>query len=146
MEKRRYGVGLDFFNTMLFRVLFGLGVPGLAACGAVFLYRFGSPFQCMFYRFTGLYCPGCGAGRALYALVHGKVFRALGYNLMFCAVMPFIAYYFLKRYIQIVFHRDPLPLPAITLGTYHKVMFVILAYWVLRNVSCYPFSLLAPTV
>ena len=26
---------------------------------------------CLFHAFTGLYCPGCGATRALHRLVHG---------------------------------------------------------------------------
>ena len=33
-----------------------------------------TPFypQCAFHRLTGLNCPGCGATRALYALLHGR--------------------------------------------------------------------------
>ena len=56
--------------SMPFRVLFGLGVPAAALAGLWFLYRFGNPFPCVFHKLTGLYCPGCGAGRALSALLH----------------------------------------------------------------------------
>jgi len=35
---------------------------------------------CQFHRLTGLNCPGCGMTRALYALLHGKIFTALQDN------------------------------------------------------------------
>jgi hypothetical protein len=38
---------------------------------------------CMFHELTGLYCPGCGATRALYALLHGNLRLALKDNALF---------------------------------------------------------------
>jgi len=28
---------------------------------------------CLFHRMTGYYCPGCGATRSVYALLHGRI-------------------------------------------------------------------------
>jgi hypothetical protein len=37
---------------------------------------------CQFHKLTGLNCPGCGATRALYALLHGDILRALRDNVL----------------------------------------------------------------
>ncbi len=67
---------------------------GAAATLAAMLYRF-PPAQHSFYpacpihRFTGLLCPGCGATRALAALLHGHVQDALHLNAFFvCLIAP----------------------------------------------------------
>jgi hypothetical protein len=46
--------------------------------------------QCFLYRATGIYCAGCGATRALYALLHGRVLAALHDNALFVALLPFL--------------------------------------------------------
>jgi hypothetical protein len=46
--------------------------------------------QCFLYRTTGIYCAGCGATRALYALLHGRWLAALHDNALFVAVLPFL--------------------------------------------------------
>ena len=38
---------------------------------------------CLFHSLTGLNCPGCGATRAAYQLLHGHLFRALHDNALF---------------------------------------------------------------
>ncbi len=38
---------------------------------------------CTFHKLTGWNCPGCGATRALYALLHGNVSTALRDNALF---------------------------------------------------------------
>ena len=55
------------------RALVGIGAPLAALGGLFYLYHYGSPFVCVFYQLTGLYCPGCGAGRALSSLIHGDI-------------------------------------------------------------------------
>lgn len=35
---------------------------------------------CLFHKFTGLYCPGCGGTRAFFALISGHVLMSLYYH------------------------------------------------------------------
>lgn len=35
---------------------------------------------CLFHRWTGLYCPGCGGTRAVFALLHGNIYASFGYH------------------------------------------------------------------
>jgi hypothetical protein len=42
---------------------------------------------CQFHRYTGLECPGCGATRAVYALLHGDFLAALHDNALLVALV-----------------------------------------------------------
>lgn len=42
---------------------------------------------CMLNKLTGLYCPGCGGTRAVYALLSGQIIKSIYYN-------PIVAYAF----------------------------------------------------
>jgi len=60
----------------------------IIGCGLVFIYFFNPSTHgfypvCLFHQLTGLNCPGCGATRALYAMVHGHVLTALHDNALF---------------------------------------------------------------
>ncbi len=48
--------------------------------------------QCLLYNTTGIYCAGCGATRALYALLHGRVMEALHDNALFVSALPVMIY------------------------------------------------------
>ena len=57
------------------RILIVAGAAIAALAGAVYLYFHNPhsyPLPCVFYSLTGFYCPGCGAGRASYSLLHGR--------------------------------------------------------------------------
>src|SRR6266849_5239206 len=54
--------------------------------------------QCPIFRLTHLYCPGCGATRALAALLHGRLTEALHYNALLVLLLPFLLVYFAGVY------------------------------------------------
>jgi hypothetical protein len=46
---------------------------------------------CLFHVLTGWNCPGCGATRAAYQLLHGHLFRALHDNALFILTLAALA-------------------------------------------------------
>jgi hypothetical protein len=101
-----------------------------------------SPFMaCLFERFTGLYCPGCGTTRGLHALVHGDLGQMMAMNPLLPVLMiatPLIALHGMG-------YRMPLPARAMrALNSPRLWLAVILGYWVMRNLPWWPFTLLAP--
>ena len=88
--------------------------------------------KCVFHRLTGLLCPGCGATRGLYALLHGEVLYSLQCNL-FLIPLPILCLLF-WRSEQL---RKSRKLPWVLFG-------VVLAYWILRNLPFAPCAWLRP--
>ena len=122
-----------------------LWAPALAA-GAVVLYcydprQIGMP--CPFYRCTGLYCPGCGTMRAAHSLLHGDVAAAFGYNPFMVLSLPLLGAIVWDR----VTRGTSAEWPALT-RRLRRIMptlpWIVVVYWILRNLPFYPFSLLAP--
>ena len=70
----------------------GAGIAVAAVVAAV-LFRF-NPAQhgfypiCLFHRFTGWNCPGCGSLRAVHQLLHGNVIEALRLNALLVLSVP----------------------------------------------------------
>ncbi|MGO1000389.1 DUF2752 domain-containing protein [Lysobacter sp. CA196] len=118
-----------------------------AAAGVWVLRRFdpsaaGSPLPgCLFYEFTGLYCPGCGMTRALHALVHGDFAQMMAMNPLLPLLMiavPLLA-------LQGFGYRLPLPKAVIATLTSAKFWIgLLLGFWLLRNLPWWPFAWLAP--
>ncbi len=128
------------------RILVGVGLPALLLLTALVALRLGKTPPCIFYEATGLYCVGCGTGRAFLSLLHGELYAAFRYQPLLILLLPLIAYCLLKYYIAFVLGRDLLPLPHIRarwVGL--TVLAVILLYWILRNIPIVPFGYLAPT-
>ena len=48
--------------------------------------------QCLLYQTTGIYCAGCGATRAVHALLHGRVLEALRDNALFVTALPLLLF------------------------------------------------------
>jgi hypothetical protein len=67
--------------------------------GTVILYQFPPEQydfypQCPVFRYLHVYCPGCGATRALAALLHGRIAEALHYNALVVMLVPVLLSYF----------------------------------------------------
>lgn len=108
-----------------------LGTPGHAA--------FLPP--CVFQKFTGLFCPGCGSTRALWYLVHGHPRQALGENAFVVLLLPFMIYdlaaVLSRRWVTFSSRMKPWMLWAL--------LAVVIAFTIARNIPIHPFTLLAPT-
>lgn len=52
------------------RLILGAAAPALLVLGLIWFLR-GGHLLCPIYELTGLYCPGCGSGRAARALLLG---------------------------------------------------------------------------
>lgn len=98
---------------------------------------------CIFYKATGLYCPGCGSTRALYQLVHGHPAAAFAMNPLLVLALPFIAYWLLSHALVALRGRG---LPRIFVNpTIIKLLFwLVVLFGIVRNLPVYPFNLLAP--
>lgn len=57
----------------------------------------GLPDICVFRRFFGFECPGCGMTRALSALLHGDLDAAWGFNRGVLVVFPMLCFIVAKR-------------------------------------------------
>jgi len=68
----------------------------LIACAAILYFlnpaQFGIYPTCMFYKTTGLLCPGCGTLRAMHQLLHGHIEAAFHFNALFVSALPFVAW------------------------------------------------------
>ncbi len=68
--------------------------------------------QCPIHEYLHLQCPGCGATRALAALLHGHLAEAMHFNALATLLLPFVAVYGIlcyRRFLQHKTHRWPQP-------------------------------------
>lgn len=112
-------------------------VLGAAVCIVLLLVPPGSPHakwlpKCMFYHVTGLYCPGCGATRALSAMLHGDMKASLHNNLLLFPLLALIAVLIVKPEISL---KRPVAVAIVA---------VVLLFTILRNIPAAPFTYLAP--
>ena len=108
-----------------------------ALAGALTLYLFppeetGFYPQCPFFRLTHLYCPGCGATRALAALLHGRVVEALHYNALLVLLLPFLLGYFAVVYWNAVKQNQWVG-PQIRTSTLIWLLVIAAGFTILRN-------------
>ena len=103
--------------------------------------------QCLLYNTTGLYCAGCGATRALYALLHGRVLTALHDNVLFVALLPLLIYVTGSHALK-AWRADawpPLYVNAGRLMRFGVCFFILIAgFMILRNLPGWPFDWFKP--
>jgi hypothetical protein len=76
--------------------------------------------QCPLHHYFGILCPGCGATRALAALLHGNLNEALRLNTLTTLLLPIAIGYALACYARLIIHKPqrwPQPPPSAIYGT-----------------------------
>jgi hypothetical protein len=95
------------------------------------------PF-CVFYRTTGLLCPGCGSLRAFHHLLHGEWVEAVRYNPLLVALTPLLAWLGL-RLARTALGKDVEPM-AIKPKWMWVGLAVLAGFGILRNLPLAPLT------
>lgn len=132
-------------SSMSERILASAGI--LAIGLAAFVVGYFNPTTagffpvCPLHQITGLSCPGCGLTRGFHALIHGDIFGALGFN----ALLPIFGFVFAYLSLSLfltAFRGRGLSWKIFTPTATYGFLFVVAAFFVLRNLPFYPFNLL----
>ncbi len=88
---------------------------------------------CPFHENFGVLCPGCGATRALAALLHGRVADAIRLNALFVLLLPFALFLAIWSYARALrageFRWPQLPATAI-----YATLMAATVFTIARNV------------
>lgn len=121
---------------------------GFGAGALVLLYKVpptpGSFYPiCIFHECTGLYCPGCGATRATFQLLHGHMAAAFGQNPLYVVLVPLIVWWLVRTTTDLaaIRARPPRPRPRIVRWI---LVGVIICFGIARNLPYKPFRWMAP--
>ena len=123
----------------------------LVAVGAAFAYVGavdpGEPGHypvCPLLRFTGLYCPGCGATRALHHLLHGHVATAFDYNPLLILTLPLLLYLMVTSAVRTVRPGALPPRRPLSPAGMWTILLLVITFAVLRNLPYPPVAWMAP--
>jgi hypothetical protein len=128
-------------------MIVALAVLALVSAAAV-LFQF-NPTQhafypvCVFHRVTGLQCPGCGASRAMYSLLHGHLLAALHFNPLFVLALPFLAVSAGRWLLRELAGKPPLPI-GVRAFWIKLLVATIIVFTMARNIPVAPFTYLSP--
>ena len=88
---------------------------------------------CLFRKFTGYLCPGCGTLRALHQLLTGHVAAAFRLNPLMMLLLPYVGYSGASAGWEMVCGRT-LPRVFIRPAFIWILLIVIVLFWILRNI------------
>lgn len=88
--------------------------------------------QCPIHEYLHLDCPGCGATRALAALLHGHLLEALRLNALTTLLIPIATFYATRSYLHLL-RQHPIHLPQPSRRTLQLACAITLAFTILRN-------------
>jgi len=94
--------------------------------------------RCPIHEYLHLQCPGCGATRALAALLHGHLAEAIHFNALATLLFPFAAAYGIFCYHLFLQHK-PLRWPRTPPVATYAVIAVTIVFTVMRNLSLHYF-------
>ena len=93
--------------------------------------------QCPIHEYLRLQCPGCGATRALAALLGGHLVEAIHFNALVTLLLPFAVTYGIlcyRRFLQRRPIRGLQPPPIVTCAA----LIVVGVFTVIRNLPFHP--------
>ncbi|MEE2032632.1 DUF2752 domain-containing protein [Rhodococcus chondri] len=96
---------------------------------------------CPTYTVFGIYCPGCGASRMLYSLLHLDFSSSLHYNALGVAAVAVLLATFAVWTVSRV-RNSPMPRWERYRWAPHVVLALVMVWFVVRNIPVAPFTAL----
>jgi hypothetical protein len=86
----------------------GVLAAAVVACGALVLHPALTALlpACPVHEWFGILCPGCGATRAVLALLHGRMSDAWRWNALFVMLLPVGLWFMAESYRRAVLERE----------------------------------------
>ena len=132
-------------NSRIFRIAAGIAFP-LAILAVIFwVYFISRPLPCVIYNITGLFCPSCGATRAIISLMHGDVTAALRNNIIITISVIPVFILLIRLWLGIILCRPnffTLSKSAIWIICVFAGFFILFGF--VRNIPIPPFIYLNP--
>ena len=72
----------------------------------IYLDKFLKIPQCSFYKTFGIYCPGCGATRAVYSLYNGQILQSVYYNPIILYLVIMSVWYLITEGISKIIKKE----------------------------------------
>lgn len=110
----------------------------VAGVGSVVVLFFFDPSQhgfyplCLFHRFTGLDCPGCGGLRATHQLLHGHIAKALRLNALVVLAVP-VLMVLAVRWIGQRLRGSQIPPKPLSVFWLWVLLAVVIGFGIVRN-------------
>lgn len=118
----------------------GLAVMGIALVHVVPIRISDLGMDCWIHRTAGIYCPGCGMTRAVFAMAHGRIFLSAWYHpaVLYGAIVYGI---FMLGGLAAVCSGGRLPFMRWRIGYVYGGIVVIIAQFLAKNIMLIGFHL-----
>jgi uncharacterized protein DUF2752 len=127
-----------FSSVVLFSILAWVTTVGVIDLGSV-----PNWIHCPFNSMTGYLCPGCGSTRATHYLLHGQLLMSLRYNPLLILLGIPAVFFIVRANIAVLRNKTVKPFrPMVKTG--FLILFLLLAFWFLRNIPLALFDILRP--
>jgi hypothetical protein len=115
------------------------GMAAAVLAGLAVLYRYPPELyhfypQCPVFRYLHMYCPGCGATRALAALLHGRLAEALHYNAYAVLLFPVMCYVLVSMYVRVL-RNETFAWPEISPAALKMLLLAGVLFAIFRNTA-----------
>lgn len=108
----------------------GVLTPVMALLLLALLYGLGFRIPCLFYKYTGILCPGCGITRMCFSILELDFIMAFKQNPL-CFILSFPGILYFIYYIYCRYYEKPYKIIPSTIS--YILLLVTILFTILRN-------------